>query len=593
MDQLIEAYQVSWFFHSREGLSLTRDQGESIPVNVSVSRIHTQPKPIGLVVARDISERKRAQETLDHFFQLAPDLFAILKKEESGIRFLKINRAWETFAGYSIDDLIKMSPWSLVHVDDVKSAQQAIETILKGSELNGFELRLQLKDESYRWLSCNASASNEHIYLVARDLSEEKRAQALRRAMEAVELASRAKSEFLASISHEIRTPMAAILDYTDLALTAISQPKKPDDLREDLQVIRRNAEHMLELLGDLLDLSRIEAGSLRVQHARCSPMELLGDAMRVIGPLAVSKGLNLEIKYLSPIPETIFSDPTRLKQILINLLNNAVKFTRQGSVRVHVELLEQGPAGSQLLFGVIDTGIGMTFPEASRLFTPFHSVRPDDPSQPSGAGLGLAISGRLAQLLGGRINVLTTPGKGSKFILALPTGPLDGVRRVDQAEAKVKKPDDPQPTPPPASPAPATPGSPSPKTIARVLLAEDHDDMRRAMIQLLQQSRFEVVAVKDGHAAVETALKARDEGRPFDAILMDMRMPKIDGYEATRQLRDQGLTTLIIALTAYASTEDREECLSIGCNEHFSKPITDWGRLLDLIAAQARTSTS
>jgi len=405
-----------------------------------------------------------------------------------------------------------------------------------------------------------------------RDITEHKRAMSeLSRAKQAAESASRAKSEFLANMSHEIRTPMTAILGFADILADEIEKP----ELAKAVQTIKRNAEYLLRLLDDILDLSKIEAGRLYLEQVSCSPRALVEDVISLMKARADSKKVPLEIKYVGAIPATIATDPIRLRQILINLVSNAIKFTEAGGVKVVTWLVENAGHTPELRFDVIDTGIGMTEEEVDKLFQPFTQADSSMTRRFAGSGLGLAISKRLAGMLGGDITVTSTPQKGSTFSVTVGTGPLAGVPMLegptDAAAARVQS----------AQPM----AKPQPKLDCRVLLAEDGFDNRRLISLLLEKAGADVVVAENGQIAVEKTLAAAS---PFDVILMDMQMPIMNGYTATRELRSKGYTGPIIALTAQAMSGDRQKCLDAGCDDYLSKPI-DRHKLSGMVAQYAR----
>ncbi len=390
------------------------------------------------------------------------------------------------------------------------------------------------------------------------DVTEYKRSQALlEHARKEAEAASRAKSEFLANMSHEIRTPLTAILGYADVML---QDPDSPE-ARDAADTIKRNGENLLQIISDILDLSKIEAARLEPDCRYCSPRQIVADVASLMKGRAEAKGLILATEYAGPVPGWVWTDPLRLRQILTNLVGNAIKFTEAGSVRVVTQWVREGNREPRLQFDVIDTGIGLEPSQIGMLFRPFVQVDTSARRRFGGSGLGLAISSKLARLLGGDISVESVPGKGSTFSLSIAAGPLAPTGKSDRM---------------PASPLP----SPTPSTIGevklngRVLLAEDGPDNQRLISYLLRKAGAEVTVADNGKAAVDVALAARREGRAFDAVLMDIQMPVMDGYEAVRRLRQEGLTGPILALTAHAMPEDREKCLSAGCDGYLTKPI-------------------
>jgi signal transduction histidine kinase/CheY-like chemotaxis protein len=427
---------------------------------------------------------------------------------------------------------------------------------------------------------CNASVYRDHagntvgVCVVLRDVTERRRAEEeLKQAHRAAEQANAAKSEFLANISHEIRTPMTAILGYVDLIAEGCAKQCAfgRDTLVRNRDIIARNAKYLLDLLNDTLDLSKIEAGRLQVEHLPCSLPDLLADIEALVQGQAAAKGLALCVRSDGAVPRIIHTDPTRLRQILINLLANAIKFTEQGSVLLVVRSIE----GAQLEFEIRDSGVGMSPEQMTRLFHPFAQGDNSIHRRFGGTGLGLSISRRLAELLGGGITAESQPGSGSAFRLVIAAGPLADVEWVS---CRVPTRDDRGPKA----------GAADIQLNGRILLAEDGPDNQRLLALLLRIAGAEVTTVENGQMAVAAAWQALRAGRPFDLILMDMQMPALDGHEATRQLRQKGYTAPIVALTAHAMTSDRQECLAAGCDDFIAKPV-ERATLLETVAAHLR----
>ncbi|MEX2119774.1 MAG: ATP-binding protein [Pirellulales bacterium] len=388
--------------------------------------------------------------------------------------------------------------------------------------------------------------------------------QSLARYSEAAGAASRAKSEFMANMSHEIRTPMTAILGFADVLRSNLIDAENI----AAIDTIRRNGEYLLELLNDVLDLSKIEAGKLRVERMACSPRQVLGEVASLMEGRAHAKGLWFETAMAGGVPEYIQSDPTRLRQILMNLVGNAVKFTEEGGIRLGVRLVE-GETEGLIEFEVKDTGIGMTSEQLSRLFRPFTQADSSTTRRFGGTGLGLSISKRLTEILGGRITVESKPGLGSTFRVTVSAGPAHRgtePRPLTSGRGRAR-PD--RPAVPDGGSEARADGSQ-----CRVLLAEDGPDNQRLISYLLRKAGIDVTVVENGSRAVEIALAAREAGRPFDVILMDMQMPVLDGYAATSELRRAGYPGAIIALTAHAMSGDRAKCLEAGCDDYATKPI-------------------
>ncbi len=378
--------------------------------------------------------------------------------------------------------------------------------------------------------------------------------------------ASVAKSYFLANMSHEIRTPMTAILGYSETLLdNTISEIERLDCVR----TIHRNGEHLLAIINDILDVTKIEAGRMTLEKMRISVIQIVGEVASLCRVKAIEKGLSMSIDFEGLIPESIESDPTRLRQILVNLVNNAIKFTERGEVRVIVSLHQNQDGASSVVFRVRDTGIGMTQQQLGRLFSAFTQADESMSRRFGGTGLGLVISRSLAKMLGGDVTVQSQEGLGSCFTLQVATGSLDGVGMrfgVTEAEclASIQHVD--------VSNNVAT--SMKYHLNLRIMLVEDGPDNQRFISALLRKTGAEVTVVENGALAVEQALSALASGRPYDVILMDMQMPVMDGYTATRLLRSRKYSGLIIALTAHAMVEDRQKCEQAGCDDYLTKPV-------------------
>lgn len=373
-------------------------------------------------------------------------------------------------------------------------------------------------------------------------------------AKETADAANQAKTRFLANISHEIRTPLAAMLGYVDL----LSDPQRAEpETAQYLQVIRHNGQHLNRLLSDLLDISRIEAGRLELEIRRTELTRLLAHLQSVFEPRATERGLELGIEARSWLPWTFAADSLRLRQVLSNLLSNAIRYTPEGRVVLRVGSTTprgEKPLTTSLTFEVIDSGIGIDAADQERLFQPFTQLESTDAEPRRGFGLGLSITRQLLDLMEGSIRLESHPGSGSRFEVQLPVvGCGDWGAPPNKVQENLSNTS--LPTLPPLA--------------GRVLIAEDSAPLAKLCQRMLERWGLRCEVAADGQEAVRKAATA-----PFDVILMDWQMPILDGLEATRELRRQGLETPIIALTAAALEGDREACLAVGCNDYLPKPI-------------------
>lgn len=414
----------------------------------------------------------------------------------------------------------------------------------------------------YRAFNCmlNQLQSSKQELQEANDHLERRvaeRTAELARACEAAMAASRAKSEFLANMSHEIRTPLNSIMGYADLL--GNGWVDSPEEREEMISAVHCSGKHLLTVIDDILDLSKIESGRLELDTNSVSPQQIIADVLSLMQASYREKNLSLDCQWQGLIPETITTDAPRLRQILINLLGNARKFTPSGGVKLMVQMVQQS-ASWQLRVDVKDTGIGIPREMHERVFEPFVQADTTVTRRFGGSGLGLSISRRLARMMGGDLTLTSEPALGSTFALSIDAGDLRNVRFLD---------------------CNATGESTSRETLPaqrnltpqfqglRALVVDDVIANQKLIALILTRGGASLTLASNGQEACDLVLN-----QPFDVILLDMQMPIMDGYEAARKLRLAGITTPIVALTANAMKGDREKCLEAGCTDFISKPI-------------------
>ncbi len=381
-------------------------------------------------------------------------------------------------------------------------------------------------------------------------------ASGLRRAKEDAEAASMAKTIFLRNVSHEIRTPLTVVLGMSDLIASRSVPKARVEELRER---IAANGRALVTILDDLLDLAKIESTRINFELEPVQVSHLAGEVVESFEALAARKQVALVFESTGADDAHVLADPKRLRQILMNLIGNAVKFTEHGQIAVRVT---ESPGTRQVFVDIADTGIGMTPEQAHEVFEPFAQADATIARRYGGSGLGLAISKRFAQGMGGGLDVAATePGRGTTFRLTLPaTATATAAPPITSSTAREV----------------------APLSALRVLVVEDHEDVRATTTELLTRAGAVVSEAVDGQDAIDAV-----QGGAFDAILMDVRMPRLDGIEATRRLRASGQTMPIIALTADAVPEQQAECLAAGCNGYLAKPL-DLDQLVTLLGDAA-----
>ncbi len=482
-------------------------------------------------------------------------------------RFMEIVGLPENASAHTIDE------WKgHIHPDDLPRVMSDLQAFFDGQGATySNEHRVQCSDGVEKWILdrgmiVSRTATGEPLRMIGTyaDITLRKRAEEeLAKAKDDAEAAARVKSQFLANMSHELRTPLTAILGYADLLSDEGDLARAQLSGLETLEIIRSNGRHLQELIDDILSLSKIDAGYMTLEKLEVSPLDVARDVLRLMNLRAGEKGLTLRCEVIYPIPDKITTDLLRVRQVLVNLVGNAIKFTELG--RVTLTLMYDLEA-RQLRFSVADTGIGIHSDQMERLFTPFSQADASMSRRYGGTGLGLSISQRLARLLGGDIQVESQVGIGSAFTFFIAVE-LDSHSKLLTEPEPVAQ----------AVAVPAVVVTPPPsasKLSGRILLAEDVPANQKLISFLLQKNGASVEVVDNGRFAVENALVAKRTGREYDLILMDISMPEMDGYAATSALREAGYQGRIIALTAHATDEDRQRCLDSGFDGFATKPI-------------------
>ncbi|PIE43021.1 MAG: histidine kinase [Gammaproteobacteria bacterium] len=493
-------------------------------------------------------------------------------------RFIDVNPAMVKLLGYeSRQHLIEDTPDALaVCYNDPEIVQKVIDRLEMGSPIVNLEAGYSTQSGERRWATSSLRVVNQDGDTACLegslvDITEEKEQMAKERQHDRVqrkiaEASANAKTQFLANMSHEIRTPLTAIIGYSESMLDDTMSEKEK---KFSLNTVIRSGKHLLELINDILDYSKIDANKLEVEIVPVSIIEILDEAKDYLRPRAQKKGLEFVVQYEFPLPENILTDPTRLKQILINLCSNAIKFTDRGSIRINIRCDRDD---EKIYIRVADTGIGLKPEQMSRLFNPFAQAAPSIAREYGGTGLGLNISKRLAELLGGTIRASSTYGQGSEFEVSIATGPLAGNRFVqdtnelngNQVSMQVFN---------------------APKLRGAILYAEDNEVNRKLVQLLVAKTGASLTTAVNGAEALKIA-----SDQPFDLILMDMQMPVMDGKDATEAIRKSGNATPIVALTANIMTDDIREYKAAGCNDYLSKPV-DKKRFYEILSRYLKTA--
>ncbi|SNB46114.1 ATP-binding protein [Geobacter sp. DSM 9736] len=546
--------------------SLTRCSGNGFPVEITFRLVSFNNVLYGVAVARDIRERRQAEEELKQSEERLRFAFSAagigtwnwdLKSDQ----LIWSTRCKELF-GFPPDFTVTYDSFlNAIAEEEREAVDAAVSNALRDHADYHMEMRVSLPDGSFRWVLSKGRGFYDQgglplgMHGIALDITPRKKyEEELQEARVSAEAANRAKSQFLANMSHELRTPINGILGILQLMMAGYAG-EVPTEQKEMLAKADRSARSLLRIIEDVLDLSRVEAGKLLLKEESFSIREAVSDVVELFVVEARSKGVSLLLSVADDVPERLAGDAVRLRQVLVNLLGNAVKFTPQGKVALSVAVGSRAAGGTvDMKFTVTDTGIGIPHDRVGHLFRPFTQLDPSDTRRFGGSGLGLAISRRLVEVMGGAITLQSEEGVGSTFSFTVPL-----------REEPTSMPGEP-------GPVPAGPVHRSGERV-RILVAEDDPLASELLRSMLEYHGLEMDLARTGREAVE-----KWEGGEYDLIIMDVQMPQMDGITATRIIREKEKSGAghipIMAMTAHAFPEDEARCLSAGMDIYQTKPL-------------------
>ena len=554
---------------SRENVILLAERAEAL--ETAHNELEAVSGELELRVERRTRELEARERDYRMIFEQAHDAIVIFDPRNEEVANVN-QRACELY-GYGRDEFIGMSLETIS--TDIETGRRHVRQTLKQQSFIQFETVQRRKDGEHIAVEINASSveyrGRPAILSINRDVTERQRATELALAKELAERANEAKGRFLANMSHEIRTPMNGIIGISDM----LRDLKMPPEVAEQVDLIHESSYGLLRVLDDILDVSRIEAGMLTIETKAFDLPKSVRRLVKLLQPRAESRGLTLALALDPEVPQWVIGDWPRLRQILTNLVENGLKFTDDGGVEVRID--GAGGIGNRpLRFQVQDSGVGIPHDAQGQIFDPFHQVDDSSSRSAGGAGLGLAISRQLVDLMGGHMALESQPGEGSTFTFTVPL--QQSGSPSDDRELTGFSTDD----------IPVVPRG------LRILVAEDNRVNQVVTLSMLKSLDFTATLAEDGEQAVEHVAASADE--PFDLVLMDCQMPRVDGYEATRRIRhlagDLGRVP-IIALTAHAMEGDRERSLAAGMDDHLAKPFDRVELLSTIVRCRARIAAA
>ena len=525
--------------------------GSLVDVSLAISAVRDAGGRIigASTIARDVTEQKRAAAALaqaradiDRFFALSLDLMMIANDEG---HFVRVNPAFERLLGYSPQELIGKPFTDFIHPDDLEPTLQRYSEQTAGGKVNSFENQYRHTDGSYRWVLWSATATEDGlIYATGRDVTERRQMEEDLRASRGQALeASRLKSEFVANMSHEIRTPLNGVVCMSELLLETELQ----SDQQEYAEVTLTSAEALMRVINDILDFSKIEAGRLDIVDEDYSIETMVSEVCEIVRGKAYEKKLELAVSIGTEVPPVVRGDSNRVRQVLVNLLGNAVKFTSDGEIVVHIDV-ERRPNGPELLrLDVTDTGIGIEPEKLARLFRPFSQADATMTRRYGGSGLGLCIAKQLVELMDGDLGVQSSPGEGSTFWFTLPCQPgiaVDPERRVRDL------------------------------TGTRLLIIDDNKTNREILEQQAAHWGLAPDSADGGRSALEMMNRAADVGRPYEVAVVDMHMPGMDGIELAHAIKENPRLRSTRLIMLSSSPVRTSEARAAGIDAELAKPV-------------------
>ncbi|MEJ7822239.1 MAG: PAS domain-containing protein [Chitinophagaceae bacterium] len=531
--RIIRRYGAERIFHGK-GTVFTDNSGKKIRMSGTI---------------QDVTEQKTAENNLiqfQHFFNTTSDLACIANTEGS---FEIVNQSFVDKLGYTEKELTEQQFFNFVHPDDIPATLNIVAQLKGGAPTVNFTNRYRKKDGNYLWFAWNSTpnAATGKLYAMARDITEQKQNELeLIRLKEVAENSEKIKEQFLTNMSHEIRTPMNAIIGFTDLLL----KRELGDAEKDFVKTIKLSGENLLGIINDVLDISKIESKSLTFEQRPLSIKEALNSTNLILSQKAIEKNLNLSFICSNTVPEVLLGDSIRLSQILINLVGNAIKFTKDGTINVMAKKLSEEGEICHITFSVKDSGIGIPEDQLQHIFERFRQAESHTNRHFGGTGLGLSITKELVELQGGTISVKSIEGMGSIFAFTLPFKKTKEAYKIKSTKHHELS-------------------SEEAKNL-NVLVVEDNPINIKFITSIFAEYGINTDIAENGKLAVEKIKCTK-----YSVVLMDIEMPEMNGYEATMVIRNELKSDIpIIAMTAHAMNGEKEKCLGFGMTDYISKPV-------------------